>query len=124
MDPRIDLFNYFRNEGLLKNVQVYAAKEVLLDPYEKNESKVYLNPLTIKALVRQVSFESLHWKYYGQLPVGSIELITENKNKTLLQTAEKIIYNNNEFKCWKDDSKGFAILERRDYIIVVLAKKE
>jgi len=124
MDKRIDLFNYFRNEGLLKNIAVYAAKETILDPYEKNESKVYSNPLTIKALVRQVSYESLHWKYYGQLPVGSIELITEKKNKTLLRTAEKIIYDGVEFKCWKDEAKGFAILEREDYIIVVLAKKD
>lgn len=123
MDKRIDLFNYFRNEGLLKNIQVYAAKETLVDPYEKNETQVFMNPLTIKALVRQVSFESLHWKYYGQIPVGSIELITEKKNKTLLRTAEKIIYNKNEFKCYKEDSKDFAILERDDYIIVVLAKK-
>lgn len=123
MEKRIDLFNCFRNEGLLKTVYLYAATETITDPYEKNESKVYANPLPIQALVRQVSFESLHWKYYGQIPVGSIELITEKKNKTLLRTAEKIIYNGDEFKCWKEEEKGFAILEREDYIIVVLAKK-
>lgn len=124
MEKRIDLFTYFRNEGLLKNIQVYAAKETTVDPYEKNETQVFMNPITIKALVRQVSYEALHWKYYGEIPVGSIELVTEKKNKTLLRTAEKIIYNEDQFKCWKDDSKGFAILEREDYIIVVLAKKD
>ena len=124
MDKRLNLFNLLRNEGRLTNLHVYQAQEVQLDPYEKNKSLTFMNSLPVKALVRQVSFEALHWKYYGQLPVGSIEVIVEKKNKTLLRTADKIKYNDDYYKCWKDDSRGFAILERPDYIIMILAKKE
>jgi hypothetical protein len=123
IDRRIDLFNLFRNEGKLETLYVYAAKETQVDPYEKNREKSFLNPLPIKGLIRQVSSESLHWKYYGELPVGSIEVIAEIKYKTLFKTADKIKYKDNFYKCFKDDSKGFTILERPDYIIAVLAKK-
>jgi hypothetical protein len=67
--------------------------------------------------------ESLHWKYYGLLPVGSIEVIAEKKYLTHFRTAGKIKYGDNFYKTWKDDSKGFAILERSDYVVVVLGLK-
>ena len=122
-EKRIDIFNVFKNEGKLETLQVYAAKETQVDPYEKNRDKTFLNPLPIKGLVRQVSYEALHWKYYGQIPVGSIEVIAEKKYLTLFRTADKIKYKDDYFKTWKDDAKGFAILERSDYVIIILAKK-
>jgi len=122
-EKRIDIFNVFKNEGKLETLQVYAAKETQVDPYEKNRDKTFLNPLPIKGLVRQVSYEALHWKYYGQIPVGSIEVIAEKKYLTLFRTADKIKYGDDYFKCYKDDAKGFAILERPDYVVCILAKK-
>lgn len=122
-EKRIDLFNLFKNEGKLETLYVYQAKETIDDPYEKTKTLTYYNPLPIKGLIRQVSFEALHWKYYGQIPVGSIEVIAEKKYLTHFRTADKIKYGEEYFKCYKDDSKGFAILERADYVIVVLAKK-
>lgn len=122
-DKRIDIFKILKNEGKLETLYVYQSKETVDDPYEKTTTKTYYNPLSIKCSIRQVSFEALHWKYYGEIPVGSIECIIEKKYKTLLQTADKIKYKDDYFKCWKDDSKGFAIIERQDYMIVILAKK-
>jgi hypothetical protein len=124
MEKRVDIFNLLRNEGKLETLYVYAAKETQDDPYEKNTVKTYMSSLPIKGLIRQVSFEALHWKYYGLLPIGSIEIIAEKKYLTLFRTADKIKYNDNYYKCFKDESKGFAILERPDYIICILAKKE
>jgi len=122
-ERRINLFNLLRNEGKLETLLVYSAQEITLDPYEHNTEKKFNNPLPIKALIRQVSFEALRWKYTGLLPSGSIEVIAEKKYETLFQTADKIKYKDDCFKCWKDDSQGFAILERPDYIIVILEKK-
>jgi len=122
-EKRIDLFNLLKNEGKLETILVYSAQEVILDPYERNSEKKFNNPLPIKGLIRQVSFEALHWKYYGEIPVGSIEVIAEKKYLTLFRTADKIKYKNDYFKTWKEDSKGFAILERSDYVVVVLELK-
>ena len=123
MDKRIDLFNIFKQEGKLKILHLYASQEVINDPYEKTKTNKFLNPLPIKGLVRQISQEALRWKYYGQLPSGSIEIITEKKNKTLFITADKIKYNNIYYHCWRDDSQNFGITERSDYIIVILSRK-
>jgi hypothetical protein len=122
-ERRIDIFNLLKNEGQLSTLQVYQAREVVDDPYEKTKTLTNMNPLPIKGLVRQVSFEALHWKYYGQIPVGSIEVIAEKKYLTLFRTADKIKYHEEYFKCYKDDSQGFAIIERPDYVVVILAKK-
>jgi hypothetical protein len=122
-EKRIDLFNLFRNEGKLETLYVYSAKKTQEDPYEKNTTKIFMNPLPIKALIRQVSYEVLHWKYFGNIPVGSVEIIAEKKYLTLFRTADKIKYKDEYFKTWQEDSKGFAILERPDYIIIILSKK-
>jgi len=122
-EKRIDLFNLFRNEGSLETLHVYAAKETINDPYEKTKTKTFLNPLPIKGLIRQVSFEALKWKYTGLLPQGSIEVIAEKKYETLFQTADKIKYKDRFYSCWKDDAKNFMILKRPDYVIVILGLK-
>jgi hypothetical protein len=122
-EKRVDIFDLLKSEGKLVTLHVYAAKEVINDPFEHTKTNVYSNPLPIKGLVRQVSFEALHWKYYGQIPVGSIEVIAEKKYLTLFRTADKIKYNDDYFKTWKEESQGFAILERPDYVVVILTKK-
>ena len=123
MEKRIDIFSILKNEGKLSTLYVYSSKETIDDPYEKNRVNTYSNPLPIKAFVQQISFEALRWKYTGLLPSKSIQVIAEKKYITLFKTADKIEYNNESYKCWKNDSKGFAIMERQDYIIVILAKK-
>ena len=122
-EKRINLFNLLRNEGKLETLHVYQAVETVNDPYEKTKTLTNMNPLPIKGLVRQVSFEALHWRYYGLIPVGSIEVIAEKKYLTLFRTADKIKYGDDYFKTWKEEAKGFAILERPDYVVVILAKK-
>lgn len=124
MKNQIDLFTILKNEELLKTLYVYSTYERVDDPYEQTRTRVYLNPLTIKGLIRQISPEALHWKYYGQIPSGSIEIIAEKKYKTLFKTAQKIKYNDEHFSCWKSEAKGFAIIEKSDYLVVILAKKE
>lgn len=123
MDKRIDIFSLLKNEGRLTTLYVYQAREVENDPTEHTTDKVYNNPLPIKALIRQVSWESLRWKYPGLLPSKSIEVIVEKKYETLLKTADKIKYGDDEFKCWKDDSQNFMIMSRNDYVVIILGLK-
>jgi hypothetical protein len=122
-ERRVDIFNLLKNEGQLVTLQVYAAKETVDDPYEKTRTQTFLNPLPIKGLIRQVSWESLKWKYPGLLPAGSIEVIAEKKYETLFQTADKIKYKDKFYKCWKDDSQNFMIMKRPDYVVVILGLK-
>lgn len=122
-ESRIDIFNLLKNEGKLETIYLYAAKETIDDPYEKTKTKTYMNPTPIKVLVRQVSWESLRWKYPGLIPTASIEVIAEKKYETLFQTADKIKYKDNYYKCWKDDAQNFMIMKRQDYIVCILGLK-
>jgi len=119
----INIFDYLKNEGQLSTLHVYSAKEIQIDPYEHNTEKIFLNPLPIKALVQQISFSALRWKYTGLLPSKSIQIIAELKYESLFMNADKIKYNNEFYGCLKDDSKNFMIMRRSNYIVVVLGIK-
>lgn len=123
MEKRLDLFNIFKNEGQLETLYVYQSTETIDDPYEKTSTKTYMNPLPIKGIIRQVSWESLKWKYPGLIPNGSIEVIAEKKYETLFQTADRIKYKDDYYKCWKDDSQNFMIMKRLGYVVVILGLK-
>lgn len=119
----MDIFNILKNEGKLTTILVYPTVEVKADPYEKNTVKSFLNPVSVKALVNSLSFESLKWKYFGQMPMGSKQVICEKRWYNLFKIADKIKIGEEYYKTYKDDSKGFAIIEREDYIAVILEKK-
>lgn len=123
MERRINIFEVFKNEGQLSTLYVYQAKETVDDPYELTKTNTYNNPLPIKGVIQQIGFSSLHYKYWGEIPVGSIQVIVEKKNKTLMLTAQKIKYNDNYFTVYKDADKNFQYIERPDYCVFVLGLK-
>lgn len=123
MENRIDIWKVLKNDKKLSKVIIFAAQEVINDPYEKTKDLIFRQSITIDALVRDVSPEALVWKYYGQIPMGSKELICQKKYKLTLLTADRIKVGDTYFKVRKDDSKGFAILERQDYIVCIVEQK-
>ena len=123
MDNRVDIFRILRQEGKLSKVLVYSAKDTVDDPYEKTTTKTFLNPVAIDALVRDLTPESLVWRYFGQIPMGSKEIICEKRHINTLKTADKIKIGTNYYNVMKDDSKGWKIQTRQDYIIVVAELK-
>jgi len=123
VDNRIDIFSLLKNEGKLSKVLVYSAKDTEDDPYEHTSTKTFLNPIAIDALVRDITPESLVWKYFGQIPMGSKEIICEKRYIDTLKTADKIKIGTDYYSVRKDDSKGWKIQTRQDYIIVVAELK-
>jgi len=122
-DRRINIFQLLKNEGRLEKVLVFPAIKREDDPTEHTTSKTLLNPIAIEALVRNVSTEALAWHYYGLIPSESKEIIVEKKYKELLKLAEKIQIGDDFYKCFHDDQKGFGVLSRQEYIVVILELK-
>jgi len=122
-DKRINIFQILKQEGKLEKVLIYPAVETVVDPYEKNTTNTMLNPISIDALVRQISTEALAWKYYGLIPTESKEICCEKKWKDTIKLASKIKIGNDYYKCYHDDQKGFGIIERQDYLVVILERK-
>ena len=119
----INLFTVLKTQGSLVKMSVYPAIEAETDPYEHTTSQTLLNPVSIDAVVTQIGFGALKWKYWGQLPTGSIQILTENKNYSLLISADRIVYKGNNYYCSRDDSKRFMILQRQDYLVAILERK-
>ena len=123
MDNRVDIFGLLKSEGKLTKVLVYCAKDTEDDPYEHTSTKTFLNCVPIDALVRDITPESLVWKYFGQIPMGSKEIICEKRHIDTLKTADKIKIGTDYYSVRKDDSKGWKMQTRQDYIILVAELK-
>ena len=125
VDKRVDLFKLLKNEEKLTKILIYIAQEVENDPYEHTKTLNYQQPVAIDALVQQISPSSLRWKYWGQLPQESIQIICELRHENTLLAADKIEINNKLYKVYKDDSQGFGILKRENcnYLVCVLERK-
>lgn len=124
MNNQINIFDLFRNEGKLSKVKVYTAVNAIDDPFENNEKEELLNPITVKSVVSQIGFSSLRWKFFGNLPTGSIQIICEPKYLNLFSLANKVMYNDNNYYVYKDGSKNSHILVREDYIVVICERKQ
>jgi hypothetical protein len=117
-----DIFKILSAQGKLSSIKLYPLVEVDNDPYEHTKTESFLNPITIKALIQQITQTHLRWKYFGQVPSGSIQIICEDRFYNAFIGAGKIEYDGNEYGIWKDDSKVFGILKRPGYIVVVLER--
>jgi hypothetical protein len=118
-----DIFNVIKYQGKEVNVFVYPVVQRVIDADEGTTTDTLLNPVPIKAVVSEMSPGTLKWKYWGNLPSGSIRIITEKKWYTLFLIAGKILYNGKSYYIWQDDAKRFSITNREDYILVICARK-
>jgi len=118
-----NMFDIFKNQGELSTLLAYQSVERETDPLEHTRTKDFLNPTPIKAIVTQIGFSALKWKYWGQVPSGSIQIICDKKYYNLLTIADKIVYEENTYCTYKDDAKSFMILKRTDYIVAILERK-
>lgn len=123
MDMRVDILKILNDENKMSRIILYPAVETVNDPYEQTKTNSFLNPITIKAYVINLSFESLKWKYPGTVLSGSVKILCANKYENLLKAADKIKIGDDYFKVMKDDSRGWMMLKRQDHLVVILSLK-
>jgi hypothetical protein len=104
--------SFFENTS--KTILVYIAKETTSDPYEKNVSISYLNPLPIKALISTISAEKAVWKFYGIKTSEAKELTVKTKDVQVIKMAHKILIESIEYYAYKDNITNFTIEQLDD----------
>lgn len=123
MEKRINIFDVLKAEGKLTKVFLFPAQDVENDPYEHTKTTSYQQSIPIDALVRDVTIEALAWKYFGNLPMGSKQIICEKKWLNTIKASHRIKIDDDYFFTYRDDSKNFGIIVRADYIIVIAELK-
>jgi len=124
MSKHFNLFEIFKNEGKLVSITIYPYYQNENDPYEHTVTESNLNPITIKGIITEIKFETLKWKYFGQMKYGAIQLICESRYETLIKKSAKITINGDTYCVYKDAERGFSILKRADYLICILDKTQ
>jgi len=122
----INLLEIIRNVNpeSIKTIYVYPRYTTIDDPYEKTKSESFLEATPIKdAIVTEIGFGGLKWKYFGQMTVGSKQIICDKKYLTLLKVAGKIEIDNETYGIYVDADKAFQIISRQDYLLVLLERK-
>jgi len=116
------------NKDLTTKIKIYFSTKSIgddFDPYEANYIYSNLNPLTIKAYVRELSPEALVWKQYGLKEMGAKEIICEEKYAGWFRKASKIEIDNDIYEVYKEGVGNRAIIQKRPYklIRILLQKK-
>jgi len=111
------------NKENVKTILVYPRYTTVDDPYEKTKKENFLEAVPIKdAIVTEIGFGGLKWKYYGQMTVGSKQILCEKKYLTLLKVAGKIEIDGENYGVYCDADKTMQILIRQDYLVVLLER--
>lgn len=108
---------------LSEKIRVYTALETIEDPYEKNITREYLNPRTIKAIVADLSPAKVNWKMPGITTERAKEIIIEKKHENLLKLSGKIVIDGDEYEGWRVNGK-LSYKKEHDYIRAYIYRKE
>lgn len=83
------------------------------DQYQKNYTFTNLAPITIYALVREPNADSLVYRQLGQVGLGAIEIVCNDKYYDWFKKCTKIRVNAQEYVVYKDSTGIHALLQKR-----------
>lgn len=120
-----ELRDLTKRSELTKKVLLYFTRlktaEEGYDGYEENYVSYALNPLTVKAIVVELSPEKVAYKKYGQSKAGSIEIIADIKYTDWFKRCIKIEVDGIEYVTYKDSVGDASIISARANNIVKVA---
>jgi len=96
------------------------------DPYEGNATDALLNPQTIKAIVTDITSESLAWKQYGQKAQGAKEILCHSRYKEWFKKCSQIKIDTEYYTVFKDAASSRALITNRRFktIRVIVRQKD
>lgn len=114
----------FKEESI--KVLVYPAIETVDDPYKKNKSISYLNPLPIRAIVTDLSAGKISYKMPGVYTDKAKQLIVEKKYRNFLEMSYKlkVLGETDYYEGWKLNGKMQIYELNKDYIRLYIYIKQ
>lgn len=104
-----------------KSILIYPVKERIDDYFEKNVTQTFLNPISVRAIVYQLTEEKLKWKMPRVQTTKACELLIEKNNENIIRLAGKIVIDSETYFGYKDDAgNNISILSVDDNYIKIL----
>ncbi len=104
-----------KNSEFTTKVRIFMSSSELgndADSYENNKVRKNLNPLTIKAYVRDITGETSYFKQYGLNASGIKEILCEAKYINWFKKCSKIEIDDDEYQVFQDGGGKTAIIKR------------
>jgi hypothetical protein len=101
----VDAIKILNHSDFCKKIQVYMSTKTAggyYDSYEQNYTRTNLNPITIKGYVSILSASSLVWNQYGLREQGAVQILVEDKYRTMLENCNKITIDNEEYEVYRE----------------------
>lgn len=103
----------------------YNTKDENFDTYENNYVKTLINPLTVKAFVRELSITSLIFRHYGLEYKGAVELLIDETYLNWFKICTKIKINDNYYEVFRSSVGQYSSIRQAPFglLLVVLERK-
>jgi len=104
------------SQDVLVYLRASTTKGPNFDPERQAGYVVTLqNPMSVKAIVRTVSPESMILKELGQVDTDALELLIKDKDIDLIKLSEKIVVNGNDYYKFNESVGGKFLIWKRSF---------
>lgn len=86
-------------------IKLYLAKETVEDPFEKNVSLSTLNPISVRAIVEDLTSAQAVWKMPGVKVAKVKDICVEARHRKLLELSSKIEIQGEMYHGWREFGK-------------------
>ena len=116
------LDNFFDSKA--QNILVYQGIETVDDPFEKNVTETFLNPLSVKALVMDLNATQANYKMPGINISKAKNLYIDKRYRSLIENSQKFELKNSigvteNYQGWRVNGK-MQIREEGNYLQVYI----
>lgn len=116
MKKNLDSIGLLKSSEFSTKVYIYMSSKTAgddFDAYEANYTFTNLNPIIIKAYVREISSEALVYKQYGLHQMGAKEIVCEARFKNMFLNCNKLTISGIEYQVFKEGTGNRAVIQER-----------
>ncbi len=104
-----------------KNIKIFIGRETIEDPNYSKKTVAYLNPLPVRALVKQIGFTSSQWRMPGITSSKVLEITIEKRHLNLIEKSRKIVVEGIEYVAWRPaNGTKIQIKEMENYLVILI----
>ena len=117
----------FKDKNFTTKIYLYMSTKSAgedFDSEEKNYTYTNLNPIVVKAYVRDIKPESLVWRQIGLAETGAKELICEYRYVEQFKLANKIKIDSDEYQVYRENVGNRVLITKLNFGMAKIVLKK